>query len=72
MEHGAVVITNLDEQSPAYLRHMDTVIDIANCEALPSDSLTRRRMSVRAMEASQGLGWEHFMQAVARDAGSEV
>ena len=35
MEHGAVVITNLDEHSPPELRHMDNVIDIERCDELP-------------------------------------
>jgi hypothetical protein len=65
MEHGAVVITNLDDHSPAYLRHMDTVIDIDRCDKLPSDDLTLRRLGVRAMEATLDLGWDPFMAAVA-------
>jgi hypothetical protein len=37
MEHGAVVITNLDEYSPGEYVHMRNIIDINKCEELPSD-----------------------------------
>ncbi len=69
MEHGAVVVTNLDEHSPAYLRHGETVLDITRTQELPSDALTLRRIGVRAMEASLDLGWAPFIDAVARHAG---
>jgi len=68
MEHGAVVITNLDEHSPPSLVHMDNVIDIESCDALPLDTLTLRRLSVRAMETAQEWSWRHLVAAV-RDAG---
>lgn len=60
MEHGAVVVTNLDEHSPGYLRHMHNVIDVNACDALPDDALVRKRISIAAMETAQGLGWEAF------------
>jgi hypothetical protein len=69
MEHGAVVITNLDEHSPGYLRHMETVIDIDRTGELPSTPLTLRRIGVNAMEASLGLGWDPFIDEVRRHAG---
>lgn len=62
MEHGAVAITNLDEHSPPYLRHMETVIDIDRTSELPSDPLVLHRLRVGAMEAAQGLSWESFAQ----------
>jgi hypothetical protein len=64
MEHGAVVVTNLDELSPAYLRHMDTVIDIGQCRELPTDPRVLRAISVRATEAARSLGWEPFLAAI--------
>ena len=64
MEHGAVVITNLDEHSPPALRHMENVIDIERCDALPLDQLTLRRLSVRAMETAQEWSWDHLVAAV--------
>lgn len=69
MEHGAVVITNLDEFSPPYLRHMDNVIDVEQAAELPSDPLVLRRMSVRAMETSRELGWPKLVQTM-RDANT--
>lgn len=58
MEHGAVVITNLDEHSPANLVHLENVIDINVCEELPLDQLTLRRMSVAAMETAADRTWD--------------
>ena len=40
MEHGAVVITNLDEFSPPEFVHMHNVVDINRCEELPLESMT--------------------------------
>jgi hypothetical protein len=58
LEFGAVVLTNLDRHSPPELRHMENVIDLNRCEALPSDPLTLQRISVRAMETARERGWE--------------
>lgn len=62
MEHGAVAITNLDEHSPPYLRHMETVIDIDLATELPSDPLVLSRLRVGAMEAAEGLSWDHLVR----------
>lgn len=64
MEHGSVVITNLDEHSPEYLVHMDNVIDINRCERLPSDPLEHKRLGVRAMETARSLSWDRLVAAV--------
>ena len=64
LEHGAVVITNLDDDSPAYLRHLDNVIDIERCDALPADPLELRRISVRAMETARDLSWTRLTELV--------
>lgn len=63
MEHGAVVITNLDEHSPPYLRHLDNVIDLDRCDRLPSDPLVLKRISVRAMETARAHSWEALLAA---------
>lgn len=61
MEHGAVVITNLDEHSPSYFGHLDNLIDIKQCgDALPSDNLILRRIGVRAIETARQLTWERL------------
>ena len=64
MEHGSVVITNLDEHSPEYLVHMDNVIDINRCEELPSDSLEHKRLAMRAMETARSLSWERLVAMI--------
>lgn len=64
MEHGAVVITNLDEHSPAYLRHMDNVIDLERCSELPFDPLVLKRISVRAMETARERDWSRLVDVV--------
>jgi hypothetical protein len=58
MELGAVVITNLDRYSPPELVHMDNVIDIEQCDELPSDPLVLRRIGVRAMETARARSWD--------------
>jgi hypothetical protein len=69
MEHGAIVITNLDRYSPEELRHMDNVIDITQCGEIPSDPLVLKRLSVRAMETGRQRGWD---QLVARLTGPDA
>jgi hypothetical protein len=64
MEHGAVVITNLDRHSPAYLVHMDNLIDINQCDRLPSDRPTLERLSARAAETAQGRSWDRLLAAM--------
>jgi hypothetical protein len=64
MEHGSVVITNLDEHSPDYLVHMDNVIDINRCERLPTDPLEHKRLAVRAMETARSLSWDRLVAAI--------
>jgi hypothetical protein len=62
MERGAVVITNLDEHSPTEFVHMDNVIDIERCDALPSDPLVLKRLSLRAMETGRARGWDALVE----------
>ena len=64
MERGAVVVTNLDEHSPPDYVHMDNVIDIARCDALPLDPLMLKRLSVRAMETGRARGWDALLAAL--------
>jgi hypothetical protein len=64
MEHGSVVITNLDEHSPSYLVHMDNVIDLARCDRLPSDPVEVKRMSLRAMETARELSWDRLVDVM--------
>ena len=64
MEHGSVVITNLDQNSPEYFVHMDNVIDINQCEELPSDPLEHKRLALRAMETARSLSWDRLISAI--------
>jgi len=60
MEHGAVVITNLDEHSPAHMRHLETVVDIDRAQALPLDVYDLRMLSARAIEAARAHSWDRL------------
>jgi len=62
MERGAVVITNLDEHSPPECRHLENVIDIEQCDALPSDPLVLKELSVRAMETARTRTWDDLVE----------
>ncbi len=62
MEHGGVVITNLDEFSPPSLVHMETVIDVQRAQELPDDPLTRQRISANAIAAARTHSWERLAQ----------
>jgi hypothetical protein len=62
MEHGAVVITNLDEHSPPALRHLDNVIDLNRADRLPDDPLEFGRLSVRAIETARERGWDALVR----------
>lgn len=64
LEHGAVVITNLDEHSPPEYVHMDNMIDIDQAGALPIDPLVLRRISVRAMETARARSWDALVRHV--------
>ncbi len=60
MERGATVLTNLDQQSPDYLRHMHTVIDVMRCDELPTDPALRLRIGAAARDAAGQLSWDHL------------
>jgi hypothetical protein len=68
MEHGAVVITNLDEHSPPDFVHGHNVLDIERLETLPSDPLELRRLSVHAIETARSRGWSQLVDRI-RDGG---
>ena len=77
MEHGAVVITNLDEDSPTYLRHFDNVIDLNRCSELPTDADVLRRIGERARETAAEVSWDRLVERIGarrqphvRDAGA--
>ena len=49
MEHGAVVLTTLDEYSPPEYVHMKNIIDIDQIEQLPLNRMTLRSIGLEAM-----------------------
>jgi hypothetical protein len=60
MEHGAVVITNLDEHSPPHLQHGRNVIDIDQAHELPLDVYDLRVLSANGIEAARAHSWERL------------
>ena len=74
MEHGAVVITNLDEHSPAEFVHMYNVIDIGQGDELPLDPGVLGRISQNAVRTSRGRGFpalvERMRQGLSPTVGS--
>jgi hypothetical protein len=58
---GIPVVTNLDEWSPSYLRHGETMIDIARCERLP-DAQGRLLLAERARLESATVGWPALLR----------
>lgn len=67
MDHGAVILTNLDEYSPPWLVHMDNVVDIFRCPTLPLDPLKLRRLGLRALETAGELSWDALVSSVKAD-----
>lgn len=66
MDHGSVVITNLDDMSPSEFVHMENVIDIMQCDQLPIDPLVLKRISVRAEETAHARGWNQLVERLCR------
>jgi hypothetical protein len=66
METGAVVITNLDRLSPPEYAHLENVVDLEQCDELPSDPEVLRRLRERAAETARGRGWDELVARMAR------
>lgn len=64
LERGCVVITNLDDDSPPAFAHLDSVIDIEQCDRLPVDDLTLARLRVRALEVAHTRTWDRLVGAL--------
>lgn len=68
LESGTVVITNLDEYSPAPLVHMHNVIDINQAETLPYDRHTLERIGAEAQNVgSNELSWDALIHQFGAD-----
>ena len=57
MNAGAVVVTNLDNGSPNGYRHLQNLIDVASCSALPTDSEVLARIGRNAIAEAKLLSW---------------
>jgi hypothetical protein len=62
METGAVVVTNLDELSPPEYVHMENVIDIAQCDELPTDPAVLTQLQTRALATARSRGWDELVE----------
>jgi len=63
LECGSVVITNVDEHSPAVFNHMHNVIDINRCEMLPTSPDTLASLATNASVTAAGaLGWDALVK----------
>jgi hypothetical protein len=61
MECGCTVITNLDEYSPAGLAHMDNVLDINQCDRLPTVEESQRIGRAAREVALERYGWDRLV-----------
>jgi hypothetical protein len=62
LERGAVVLTNLDEHSPPEYRHGENLIDVGQCERLPTDPAELAAISAAAMETARDRSWERLVE----------
>jgi hypothetical protein len=58
MAAGAVVITNLDGRSPQSFLHMQSLIDIEACDALPTGTKALKQISDQARAKSTLFDWQ--------------
>jgi hypothetical protein len=58
MNAGGVVVTNLDDGSPESYRHLHTLIDVATCTELPTDTVTLARIGQNAAAEAKLLSWD--------------
>jgi hypothetical protein len=61
LEHEAVVVTNLDQYSPIEFRHMSSLVDIAQCGALPLDPRVLTDIGARGADAVRERSWEQLV-----------
>ncbi len=58
MQCGAVVLTNLDDQSPSDFRHLESLVDIRQCtDGLPLDPAVLATIGENGRRAAARRGW---------------
>ncbi len=62
MECGCAVLTNLDEHSPAELRHMENVLDIHRCDRLPDPAALAEIGKAAAATVQEHYGWDRLLE----------
>jgi hypothetical protein len=68
MQCGSVVITNLDQYSPSSFIHLDNLLDIRQCSALPTDRHLLSRICAKARAtATHTLGWDGLIAQLAQE-----
>lgn len=65
MNFGAVVITNLDEYSPATYKHMENLIDINRCDELFLEVETLDRIRANAEQTAHSVTWSRVERELA-------
>jgi hypothetical protein len=70
MERGVVVITNVDEFSPAECIHEKTVLDLLRCDELPTDPDFLAALGRRAGEAVRGRNWAALVSRIEAGTGA--
>lgn len=68
MQAGAAVLTNLDADSPPGFRHLESVVDILQCDgALPLDPALLARVAENGKAAAEAIGWSPLLALLARE-----
>jgi hypothetical protein len=67
MNHGCAVITNLDSESPDWMRHGETVFDIGQLQRLP-EKVDFRRVGIAAKESVGQFTFKQLAQLLISDA----
>lgn len=68
MQCGAVVLTNLDQGSPAEFRHLETLIDIRQCNgSLLLDEASLAKIAASGRAAADKLGWPPLLDLFAHE-----
>jgi hypothetical protein len=62
METGTVVVTNLDRYSPPEYVHMENIVDIEQCDELPTDAQILAGLRERARETAGRRGWDQLVE----------